>query len=60
MFDDPITRHIHQDVGDEEDQEGDVEFVTRFDAKIFGQAVDFGVSNIRAIYEGEEPAEVSF
>lgn len=55
MLNGPVARHVNENVGDVEDQEGDVEAGAAGYVKVFRKPDDSGVADIAAVYEGEEP-----
>jgi hypothetical protein len=52
MLDDPVGRHIDEDVGHVEDNKGDIE-LRAVHSQVFSQTVDSGVADVGAIDEGE-------
>lgn len=54
LLQDPVTRHIDADVRYVEDRQSNVEFGSS-EFEILDQTVDFGIANVAAVDEGEEP-----
>jgi hypothetical protein len=59
VFHSPIAWYVHSDIWNVKDNESDGEFIAvKF--KVFDEAVDIRITNIAAVNESQEPAELVY
>lgn len=54
ILENPIARHIDQNIRDIEDRQRDIELVAR-QLEVFDQAINLGIANVRAVDESQQP-----
>jgi hypothetical protein len=54
-FEDPVARHVDENVGNVEDEEGDVEHGSSPHIEVLGETGDLRITDIAPVDEGEQP-----
>ena len=52
IFDDPVRRHVNEDVGDVEDDQSNIESCP-MQVEIFYKAINSGIANVGPVNEGK-------